>query len=100
MPTPNPKRVEAGRRNRRLRGELTEAGRDRLRQSALRHRPWTRSTGPKTPTGKARAAANGKVRQTRPRSVREARADAAETRDLIVMMQVAADKILSPGRGD
>src|SRR5207244_2524112 len=44
---PNPRRVAAGRRNRALREGLTEAGRRRLRETALRHRPWPYSTGPK-----------------------------------------------------
>jgi hypothetical protein len=64
MMTPNiaksPARVEAGRRNRQARGPLTEAGRQVLRESALRHQPWQWSTGPRTEEGKRRAAANGR----------------------------------------
>lgn len=70
---PNPKRVAAGKLNRAKRKGLTPGGRERLRQAALRHRPWDHSTGPKTPGGKATAVANGKRRQLGPVSVRELR---------------------------
>jgi hypothetical protein len=69
---PNPKRVEAGRRNRLLRGTLTAAGREKLRQTILQNRPWERSTGPRSSAGKAAAAANGKARQRGLTSIREA----------------------------
>jgi hypothetical protein len=59
-PTPNPRRVAAGRLNRRRRRGLTVEGRERLRRSALAHRPWEHSTGPRTAAGKAKAAKNGK----------------------------------------
>jgi hypothetical protein len=104
-PTPdhvkNPKRVAAGKRNRALRRGLTEAGRQRLRESALRHEPWRFATGPKTPEGKARSAANGKKRQLGPRSVRQVRAELADLRGLLAEMraarEVAADAL--SGRG-
>ena len=57
--TPNPKRVAAGRRNRLKRKGLTPEGRQRLREAALKNKPWLHSTGPKTPEGKMRAAQNG-----------------------------------------
>ena len=50
---PNPRRVAAGKRNRAKRKGLTPEGRGKLRQSALRHKPWRFSSGPKTPEGKA-----------------------------------------------
>jgi hypothetical protein len=68
--SPNPRRVEAGRRNRSKRRGLTPEGRERLRRAALAHRPWEHATGPRTAAGKARSAANGKVRQKGPTSVR------------------------------
>lgn len=49
----NPKRVEAGKRNRQLRGSISESGLDRLRSAARANRPWEKSTGPITPNGKA-----------------------------------------------
>ena len=76
--SPNPKRVAAGRRNRRLRGPLTPEGRMRLRQAALANRPWRRSTGPKTAAGKARSADNGRYAQTAEKSIREVRAEIAD----------------------
>ena len=72
---PNPKRVAAGRRNRLKRRGLTAAGRQRLRDAALRNRPWQYSTGPRTAAGKARAALNGKLRQVDEVSVREVRGE-------------------------
>lgn len=72
---PNPKRVAAGRRNRKMRGPLTPEGRERLRQAALRNKPWLHSTGPTTPEGKARSAANGRKRQVGEKSIREIRAE-------------------------
>lgn len=54
----NPNRVAAGRRNRAKRGELTEAGRVKLRQAAMLNQPWNQSTGPVTAEGKAAVASN------------------------------------------
>jgi len=65
----NPRRVLAGRLNRRKRGEITPEGREKLRQTALRNKPWQFSTGPKTAEGKAIVARNGKARQKGPTSV-------------------------------
>jgi hypothetical protein len=73
----------AGKQNRQKRGPLTAAGRDRLRQAALEHQPWLRSTGPRSPAGKARAAGNAKVRQKGPLSVRGLRASLAEECHLV-----------------
>ncbi len=77
-PTPiakpkNPRRQAAGKRNQALRRGLSEAGRDRLREAVLNHRPWELSTGPRSVAGKAIAAANGKRRQKGRYSVRELR---------------------------
>ena len=84
---PNPKRVAAGKRNRALWKGLSEEGRRRLRESALRHKPWQFATGPRTPQGKARCAQNGKKRQRGPKSVRQLRAQAAEIRALVRQLQ-------------
>lgn len=72
---PNPKRVAAGRQNRLKRKRLSDAARAKLRDAALIHRPWEKSTGPRTEAGKARSAANGRVRQIDELSVRQARAE-------------------------
>ena len=79
----NPRRVAAGKRNRALRKELTEEGRRRLQEAALRNQPWRYSTGPKTPTGKARAAQNAKKLQLGPLSVREIKRDLADLPGLL-----------------
>jgi hypothetical protein len=80
---PNPRRVAAGKRNRALRKELTEEGRRRLQEAARRNQPWQHSTGPKTPTGKARAAQNAKNLQLGPLSVREIKRDLADLPGLL-----------------
>jgi hypothetical protein len=82
-PNPNPRRVEAGRQNRMKRKGLTEEGRQRLRQSALRHRPWEHASGPRTAQGKSQAAKNGKKRQCGPLSVREVRGGLEALRQLL-----------------
>lgn len=84
--SPNPKRVEAGRRNRSLRGALTPQGCERLRQAAILNRPWQRSTGPKTAAGKARSAANGRLRQKGDKSIRQIRGSVADACRLIDQM--------------
>jgi hypothetical protein len=66
---------------------------ERLRQAALAARPWERSTGPRTPEGKARVAANGKARQKGPSSVRERRAELAEFQHLIAQMQASRKRL-------
>jgi hypothetical protein len=75
---PNPRRVAAGRRNWAKRKGLTDAGREKLRQTALKHQSWRFSTGPRTPEGKAKVALNGKKRQKGTMSVREIQAELAE----------------------
>jgi len=76
-------RAAAGRRNRLLRKPLTDADRQRLRQAALRNRPWQFSTGPVTEEGKFIVAQNGRKRQQGTRSIRQARADVADVHGLI-----------------
>lgn len=80
---PNPRRVAAGRRNRRLRGPLTPEGRERLRQAALANQPWLKSTGPRTKAGKAKVSLNGKRKQRTKYSNRELRALVAESGELV-----------------
>src|SRR5262249_34904384 len=96
-PSPNPRRVAAGKLNRQKRGPLTPEGRERLRQAALANRPWEHATGPRTPEGKARAAANGKARQKGERSVREVRALLGGLRALLAGM-AAARRVAQEGR--
>ena len=54
------------------------AGLKRLREAALRNRPWEYANGPVTPEGKARAAQNGRYAQKGPLSQREIAALRAE----------------------
>jgi hypothetical protein len=71
----NPKRVAAGRINRRKRRGLTAEGLERLRQTALSNQPWKLSSGPRTPQGRFQSRLNGKRRQHDPlMSIREAKA--------------------------
>jgi hypothetical protein len=83
----NPRRVRAGRQNWAKRSPLTEKGRSRLRESALRHKPWRFSTGPRTTRGKQIAAQNGKRRQLGPFSIREFRADVANLNAMVKSMR-------------
>jgi hypothetical protein len=68
-----------------------------LSEAVRRNQPWLHSTGPKTATGKARSAANGKLRQTGVLSVREVRAlttDAYTQADaLLELRRVLADLV-------
>ena len=82
----NQRRAEANRRNRQKRKGLSPAGREKLRQSALKHQPWRFSTGPRTPEGKAKVALNGKKRQKGPKSVREVRSEMSGLNDLLAQM--------------
>ncbi len=92
--SPSPRRVAAGRLNRQKRGPLTPEGRERLRQAAREHQPWLVSTGPRSAEGKARAAANGKVRQRGELSIREVRALVAAEVGLVSDM-VAARRLVA-----
>ena len=85
-PLPNPRRVAAGKRNRLKWPGLTAAGREKLRQTALANKPWLRSTGPRTREGKTKSAANGKLRQKGPISVRSLRKELADVTELIEQM--------------
>ena len=86
-PSPNPRRVAAGKRNRLRRNALCDEACERLRLAALANRPWQYSTGPKSQAGKVRSAANGKTRQKGPVSVRELRAELADVRSLVKSMR-------------
>lgn len=95
---PNPRRVAAGRINRSLRRGLTEAGRQRLQESALRFQPWNLASGPKSAAARQQSARNGKVRQIGILSIRESRALTAElTADLSRLRQIRQQAISQPG---
>ena len=81
--SPNPNRVAAGKKNRLKRKGLSDEGRQKLREAAIVNRPWRFATGPRTPEGKARAAANGKKWQKGEQSVQELRAEVADIQALI-----------------
>ena len=85
-PSPNPRRIAAGRQNRMLRGPLTDQGRERLRESAMKKRPWLYSTGPRTDEGKTRSANNGRYAQKGDRSQRQVRAGVADVQQMILAM--------------
>jgi hypothetical protein len=85
--SPNPRRVEAGRRNRMKWRGFTAEGLERLRLAALRNQPWKRSTGPRTAEGKRRSSENGRGRQKGPVSVRQIEAELAKVCDLMTRMR-------------
>lgn len=90
---PNPKRVAAGRLNWAKRKGLTPEGRERLREAARANQPWSRSTGPRTVEGKAKAATNGKKRQLGLLSTREMKADLRKLRTLLKNMAEARPSV-------
>lgn len=81
--SPSPRRVAAGKRNQLLSRGLSDRGRERLRESALRSQPWQHATGPRSDPGKARVAANGKLRKKGQLSVRDLRAQLRDARSSI-----------------
>lgn len=90
----NPKRVQAGRSNRMKRGPLSLETMHRMRDAINKNKPWKRSTGPRTPAGKAIVARNGKVRQIGPRSIREIRADLSDIMCLIAVTRKSREAVL------
>jgi hypothetical protein len=79
--------VAAGKRNRSLRKSLSAEGKRRLREAALKHKPWTRSTGPRTSKGKAKSAQNGRWRQADDQSIREIKRELSDVAELIEQMR-------------
>jgi hypothetical protein len=77
---------------------LTAEGRAKLRQSALAAQPWQYATGPRTLEGKARAAQNGKFRQTAEVSTRAMARELAELNRLMRDM-AATRRLLRERRG-
>ena len=98
-PSANPRRVAAGKLNRRLRRGLTPEGRERLRQAALAGRPWLHSSGPKTAAGKLRVAENGKRRLGGEPSAREVRRQLAALGNLATDMAALRRLAQRPRRG-
>src|SRR4051812_40741936 len=99
----NPKRVAAGKLNVLKRKGLTPEGLERIRAATLANRPWEHSTGPRTPEGKARAAANGRSRQVGERSVRSLRAEVAAclklVREMASLRMATAKGKIGPAQG-
>ena len=94
-PPKNPRRVAAGRRNQLKSRGITPAGREALRRAALKNRPWEKATGPKTPEGKARSAANGKLRQKGALSVRGEQAAVRDVQQMIAQMRACRREVAS-----
>ena len=79
------RRLAAGGRQRKRQG-LTPEGLQRLREAALKNKPWLHSTGPKTLEGKARASQNGRYRQTNDLSRREIQTKMGKVHALLAEM--------------
>ena len=92
-PSDDPRRSEPSRRARRSPITFSAEGLERLRAAARAGRPWERSTGPRTPEGKAKSARNGRIRQKGEKSVRELRAEMAHVSDLINEMTKARESL-------
>ena len=90
----NQRRRETNRRNRRKRKGLTPAGREKLRQTALKHQPWRFSTGPRTPEGKAKVALNGKKQQRDELSIREISREVGEAGNMVDCLAAARQQAL------
>jgi len=58
-------------------------GLQRLREAALRNKPWQHSTGPRTPEGKARSGLNGRHLQVQPISKADIEREVAEVNQLL-----------------
>jgi hypothetical protein len=82
----NPRRVAAGRRNGRKRRAWTDEDRQRFREQCQRDKPWQHATGPRTPEGKARAAANGFCHLPNPNSLRQLRTSLSDVREMAVQL--------------
>ena len=89
----SPRHIAAARENWKKWKGFTPEGLEKLRQAALKNKPWEHSTGPRTAAGKAKVALNGKKRQIGPRSVREVQADMQELLDLVREMKENRDLV-------
>jgi hypothetical protein len=78
---------------------LSESGRQRLREAAIKNRPWRHSTGPRTPEGKERAAANGYRHRADPGSLRQLRVGMIDIHGMIEQM-AGLRQALQGGSGD
>ena len=91
---PNPQRVEAGRRNQRLRRGLKEAGRKSIQESKGLHKPWLHATGPTSVCGKAISSRNGRLTARGYSGVREAARHLSTVHDLIREMRASHSEAL------
>ena len=91
----NPKRIAAGKLNGPKRKPLSPDAIERLRQAALKTRPWEKASGPKTPAGKARSAKNGHARKRLVRSYRELRQALRSLVDPFAEMRRCAGQVLA-----
>jgi len=80
---PDPARQAAGRAAWAKRRGFTAEGLQRLREAAMKNRPWEHSTGPRTAEGKLKVANNGRKRQAGPVSKRQLLAELAATKSQI-----------------
>jgi hypothetical protein len=69
-----------------LKRKHSPEGLQRLRESALRIRPWQNTRGPITPEGKAKVAENGRYAQKGAVSRRQMRKVVAEAHNLLTQM--------------
>ena len=92
----NMPRAEQSQQIRRRNRIFTPEDRERRWQSALAHRPWQHSTGPRTAAGKAKVAANARCLQKGEKSVRQLRAELADIETLLCEMSDTRRAIVQP----
>ena len=78
---------------RQLKRKHTPEGLQRLRETALKNRPWQYTRGPITPEGKAKVAQNGRYAQKNAVSRRQMEKETAEAH--ILLTQMAAVRSLA-----
>src|SRR5690349_20268271 len=94
---PLTKRQITNRLNRQKRREVTPEGRKKLRETALKHRPWEHATGPRTAAGKVRCARNGKSRQVGILSIPEMRAISGHVYNVVKEMAALRQTLIGSG---
>ena len=82
-----------------LKRKHTPEGLQRLRETALKNRPWQYTHGPRTPEGKAKVAENGRYAQKNAVSRRQMGKEVAEAHNLLTEL-AAVRRLACPGASE